>query len=363
MKSVIALYLAQAKESLRDRSFLLFVLLLPVMFGVFFGLVFAGNSGGFTLQLGIANEDTGTAGAEIVKSLQTPEIAKTINLAIGTRDELLVKLDKADLHIVVVLPANLSQVVAARQPAEVEAFYDPTRQTSAAGLGTVNTLLNNINLQLSGAPRLLTMSARTVQTNPVRNIDFYMAGMLGVALLWLGIFGVAQPLVTQREQQILRRFGVTAITRATMLTAEVGWRVSIGVIQAALFVIVGNLGFQVVVKNWLPFAGAVLLGTLVFVSLGYVIAGIARTSESAMGIAQLVNFPTMMLSGSIFPADMLPTLFKPVVTFLPLTYLSDLLRQTMVGAPAMNPMLLDFAVLGGWFVVLSVLAFKLWRWE
>ena len=267
------------------------------------------------------------------------------------------------MHIVIVLPANLSQAIAAHQSAEVQAFYDPTRQTSAAGLTSVNTLLNNINLQLSGAPRLLTMSARTVQTNPIRQIDFYMAGMLGVALLWLGIFGVAQPLVAQREQQILRRFGVTAITRTTMLIAEIGWRVSIGVIQATLFVIVGNLGFQVVVKNWLPFAGTVLVGTLVFVSLGYVIAGLGRTSESAMGIAQLVNFPTMMLSGSIFPADMLPDMFKPIVTILPLTYLSDLLRQTMVGAPAIHPMELDFAVLGGWLVVLTVLAFKLWRWE
>jgi ABC-type uncharacterized transport system permease subunit len=48
---------------------------------------------------------------------------------------------------------------------------------------------------------------------------------------------------------------------------------------------------------------------------------------------------------------------------MPLTYLSDLLRQTMVGAPAVHPIGLDFAVLGGWLVVLLGLAAWLWRWE
>ena len=37
MKAITALYLAQAREFLRDRSAVLFVLLLPVVFGVFFG--------------------------------------------------------------------------------------------------------------------------------------------------------------------------------------------------------------------------------------------------------------------------------------------------------------------------------------
>jgi ABC-2 type transport system permease protein len=107
----------------------------------------------------------------------------------------------------------------------------------------------------------------------------------------------------------------------------------------------------------------VLLGTLVFVSLGYALAGIGRSLEGTMAIGQMLNFPMMMLSGSIFSADMLPAFFRPVVSAMPLTYLSDLLRQTMVGAPAVHPIGLDFAVLGGWLVVLLGLAAWLWRWE
>ncbi len=365
MKEITALYMAQAREFLRDRSTLFFVLLLPVAFGVFFGLVFSGTGGGsFTLQLGIVNEDTGTVGAEFVKNLQSPEAAKAFNVSTGTREKMLDDLNKANLQVVLVLPANMSASLAAGQPVSVDVFYDPSRQASAGiGLGMMRTMLNEQNLALARAPQLLRVREQTVQSNPPRMIDFYMAGMLGVALLWLGVFGVAQPVVTQRVAGVLRRFSVTAITRRTMLAGEVAWRVSVGILQAVIFLAVGYLGFQVGVKDWLPFAGAVLLGTLVFVSLGYVIAGLARSTESANGIGQLLNFPMMMLSGSIFSAEMLPGFFKPVVAIMPLTYLSDLFRQTMVGLTPMYPMALDFAVLGGWFIVLLALAAKLWRWE
>lgn len=48
---------------------------------------------------------------------------------------------------------------------------------------------------------------------------------------------------------------------------------------------------------------------------------------------------------------------------MPLTYLTDLLRQVMVAAPPLNPLWLDFAVLSGWLVAFLALAARLWRWE
>jgi ABC-2 type transport system permease protein len=363
MKQIAALYLAQAREFLRDRMSVLFVLLLPVAFGVFFGLVFSGG-GGFTLQLGVVNEDAGPAGAKFVEGLQTPEASKGIDLRSGARDEMLAALDKAELHAVVILPEDMTVSLTAGETVAVEVFYDSSRVSSAGvALGMVRTLLNEANLAISGAPRLLEMREQAVQTHPFRSVDFYMPGMLGVALMWLGAFGTAQPVIAQREAQVLRRFSVTPISRATMLAAEVSWRVTVGLLQTATFLFVGYFGFQVGVKDWLLFIATILLGTLVFVSMGYVIAGVARSAESGMAIAQLTQFPMMMLSGSIFSADFLPSFFQPVVAIMPLTYLSDLLRQTMVGMSPMHPMALDFAVLGGWLVVMMALAARLWRWE
>lgn len=371
MKAILALYKAQAREFLRDKSAVLFILTLPVVFGAFFGLIFSGG-GDFTLQLGIANEG-GPEAEALLAGLPMPappegELVEGGDSGVlvrwGSREELLEALESGALHVVMVLPPETAGAVATGQTVEVAVYYDPSRTTSAGvGLGIVRRLLDEVNMAISGASRTLEMREETVQTKTIRPVDFYIPGMLGVALLWLGIFGVAQPVVAQRESHIMRRFSVTAINRYTMLIAEVSWRVSVGVLQAGVFLLVGYLAFGIGVERWLPFAAAVLMGILVFVCMGYVLAGVARTTESAMAISQLVNFPMMMLSGSMFDVEMLPDFFQPVVAFMPLTYLSDLLRQTMTGLTPVNPSGLDFAVLGGWLVALFVLAVWLWRWE
>ncbi len=362
MKAVFALYLAQAREFLRDRSSVFFVLLLPVAFGVFFGLIFSG--GGFTLQMGIANEDSGPAGARFVDGLRAGGTDQGIALHVDTRAQLTADLNKGQLHVLIILPADMSSSLASGHPTAVEVLYDPTRSSSAGiGLGIVRTLLDEANLRLSGAPRLLEVREVSVQTHPLRSVDFYLPGMLGVAMLWLGIFGTAQPVVAQRQAQVFRRLSVTPISRAQMLTAEVAWRMSVGLMQTAIFLAVGYLGFRVGVLNWPVFLAAVLLGMLVFVSLGYAMSGMSRTQDGTMAIAQFINMPMMMLSGSFVSVEVLPRFLQPVVSAMPLTYLNDLLHQAMVDAPAMHPVGVDFAVLGAWLLVLVLLAVRLWRWE
>jgi ABC-2 type transport system permease protein len=363
MKQIASLYLAQAREFLRDRTAVLFVLLLPVAFGVFFGLVFS-DGGSFVLQLGIVNEDWGPVGETIIDVLQTPEDQKGVAIQTGTRDEMLEALENESLHVLLVLPEDLSERLARQEQVDLEVLYDSARPSSSdIGLGVVQPILTELGLHISGIEPTFAIQATSIQSSPLRSIDFYMPGMLGVALLWLGVFGTAQPVVMQREAQVYRRIGVTPVTPSTILSAEVAWRVSVGLLQTAAFLLVGYLGFGVGVKNWPLFLTTILLGTLVFVSLGYMLAGIGKSAESSMAIAQLINFPMMMLSGSIFSAEMLPSFFQPVVKVLPLTYLSDLLRQTMVGAAPIHPLGVNFAVLGAWLAALMLLAWKLWRWE
>ena len=359
MKSISALYLAQARQFLREPTSLLFVVLLPVVFGVFFGIIFSG-SGSFDLNIGVANQDRGSAGAAFTETLP----GEAFSLTVGTQDELTEQLWKGELHAVLVLPESMSEDLASGRTAQIEVLYDSANSTaSGIGLGIIRTLLSEANLSIGGSPRTYEMVPHSVQVVHLRPVDFYLPGMLGVALLWLGVFGTAQPFAAQRALKIYRRLQVTSISKRTILTAEVSWRVTLGILQAGIFLLVGYLAFHVGVVAWVPFIGTVLLGTLVFVSLGYAVAGIGRSQESIMGIAQLLNFPMMMLSGSIISADMLPGYFGSVAKVMPLTYLSDLLRQTMVGAPATYPMTLDFAVLGAWLVVLLGLAVWLWRWE
>ncbi|MGE5674431.1 MAG: ABC transporter permease [Mycobacterium leprae] len=192
----------------------------------------------------------------------------------------------------------------------------------------------------------------------------YVPGMMALAILWMGVFTVAPPLVQMRESQVLRRLGATPLRRSTLLGAQVLFRLTTGLLQAALLIGYGLIAYRMTVTwEWLLMLAAQVLGTMVMISLGFLLAGLARSNESCVALGQLIQFPMMFLSGILFPLEMLPSFLRPVTNLMPLTYVSDALKQTMLGAPALFPLWVDFAVLGGFLIVLAGLAVRFFRWE
>jgi ABC-2 type transport system permease protein len=210
----------------------------------------------------------------------------------------------------------------------------------------------------------LSVDPKPITGNNLGEIDFLLPGILAMSLMQLGLFATAPALVQLREQQVLRRIGATPLPRATLLAAQVVHRLTIGGVQTFLILLIGTLAFKVnIVGNIAMLLAYVLLGALMFVALGYLISGLARTQDSVTGITQLLNFPMMFLSGIFFPVDLVPAWIRPVVTILPLTYLADALRQIMVGATPAYSLTIDFVVLGGWLIVCGLLAVRFFTWE
>jgi len=63
------------------------------------------------------------------------------------------------------------------------------------------------------------------------------------------------------------------------------------------------------------------------------------------------------------PLEVLPDWLRNVATLMPLTYLGDALRQTMVGGAPFMPLPVDAAVLGGWLVVTLGISARFFRWQ
>jgi ABC-2 type transport system permease protein len=107
----------------------------------------------------------------------------------------------------------------------------------------------------------------------------------------------------------------------------------------------------------------VILGTLVFASLGYLIAAFVKTEESAQPIINVIIFPMMFLSGTFFEVKNMPGFIEPVVKVLPLTYLNDALRQIMVDGSPLHSMTTDIAVQIGWAVVCLGVTIRYFQWD
>jgi ABC-2 type transport system permease protein len=59
----------------------------------------------------------------------------------------------------------------------------------------------------------------------------------------------------------------------------------------------------------------------------------------------------------------MPDALQAVARVIPLTYLSDALRQVMVGGGAFAPLWVCFAVLAAWLVVCFAIAARKFRWQ
>ena len=59
----------------------------------------------------------------------------------------------------------------------------------------------------------------------------------------------------------------------------------------------------------------------------------------------------------------MPEFLKGVARALPLTYLSDALRQTMVGGTPFSPLWVCFAVLAGFLVICFAISARFFRWS
>lgn len=194
--------------------------------------------------------------------------------------------------------------------------------------------------------------------------QLYVPGMLSLGILWLGVFGTAPPLVQLRVQKVFRRVGATPLRPAVLLAGQLAFRVTTGALQAALLLAYGMLAQGMRVQgSWAALILVVLLGSLLFVALGCLLAALARTNEAVIALGQVVQFPMMFLSGTLFPLEMLPDFLRPVAAAMPLTYLNDALKQAMLGAPGLHPLWLDCAVLTGCLAAFALLAARLFRWE
>ncbi len=360
-KAFFQLYLANLKEFTRDRMAMFWTLAFPIFFIVLFGIIFSG-SGNTTFNVGVAVEDNGALGAPLGKAFSS---VSAFTVTDGTRDDLVDKLKHGDLDVVIIVPQGVSQSVTAGKTADVEVYYDPSNQTtSQVVLTIVQKVVDGFDQQITQRPTLLEIKPETITVEGLRSIDYLLPGILAMSLMQLGLFATAPALVQLREQQVLRRIGATPLPRTTLLAAQMAHRLTIGLTQTAIIILVGTLLFNVhVIGNWGMLVGVVLVGAIMFVTMGYMISGFAKTQDSVVGISQLINFPMMFLSGIFFPLTLMPAWIQPVVSALPLTYLGDALRQIMVGATPAYSLGLDMAILAAWLVVCGVLAVRFFKWE
>jgi len=361
-----SVFTAYFRQFIRDKGALFFTFIFPIIFILLFGWAFR-NPGAQTFTVGLVDQGLPQSAAIMTQGLDSVVIdanQKVFEIQTGTMDDLLPLLKKGDLAAIIVIPENMDSAINQGQPINIQVYYDPSQTSNQQILIPIlNQVINGINQYLQGTSPLIGMEERSVQSHNLRYIDYLVPGVLGMSLMFSGVY-VGLPIIQQRQARIIKRLGSTPLPRSMLVFGDLSLRMILVLLTAALIILVGRLAFDVqMVGNWWELCGIVVLGTLVFTSLGYLMAAFVKTEQAAIPIINVITMPMMFLSGTFFEVSHMPSFIEPVVKILPLTYLNDGLRQIMVAGTPSHSMTTDIAIMAGWAVICLAITIRFFRWD
>jgi ABC-2 type transport system permease protein len=368
MRPLIQLSIANIRSFTRDRAALFWTFAFPLIFVVLFGLIFQGGGSSISLAWVDLDASGGPTGSAALRTAfaSVPGVNVTDADLAGATD--LMQKGKADG--IIEIPKGYGAAVAAASsagappsaPFQITVLIDPSQASTA---GTVHQLVGGVigAVNQGNRPVIVAPTFDKIQTQGLNIISYLVPSILGMALMQLGVFA-AIPLVADRQKKILKRLNATPLHRWQLVGSNVVMRLIIGIIQTLIIVAVGSALFGMQVTGSLVLLGSlVILGALAFISLGYVIASFAPSEDAANSMTSVIQFPLMFLSGTFFVISAMPQPLQVVARLLPLTYLSDALRQVMVNGAAFSPLWVCFAVLIGWTTVCFGISARFFKWQ
>ncbi len=205
--------------------------------------------------------------------------------------------------------------------------------------------------------------SRVIPTGNVPYLSFMTPGILAQSVLFSAIFyGIA--VIWERDLGVVQKMLVSPAYRSSLVfgkSLSAGLR---GLVQGVIIYLVAlALGIELNgnVFTILLVIFTVVLGSSIFSTFSLIIACIVKTREKFMGIGQVLTMPMFFASNAIYPLDLMPPWLKTVAHYNPLSYLVDILRALMiVGGESTFGLGLDFAVLGGIFVLFLAIASMLY---
>ncbi|MFB6572441.1 ABC transporter permease [Streptomyces noursei] len=245
----------------------------------------------------------------------------------------------------------------------------PRMIRAQAALETKMLLRNGEQLLLTVIiPTLLLVlfsAVRIVDTGAGKPVDFLAPGVLGLAVLSTAFTGQAIATGFERRYGVLKRLAASPLPRWGLMTAKTCAVLVTEALQVTLLTVVA------LALGWSPHGAAtfsgvlsvvllLLLGTAAFSGLGLLMAGTLK-AEATLAAANLVFLLLLVGGGVIVPLDKFPAGAQQVLQFLPISALSDGLREVLQHGAGLP--LADLGILAVWAVLGLGAAARFFRWE
>jgi ABC-2 type transport system permease protein len=340
----------------RDRQAIFFTLFFPITFMVIFGI--ASRGGDDPIEIGIDDEAGNDFSARFIESLESKPL---FHVNVGAEEELRTQVIDGDLALALILPENFN----GGSTADLTMLVDAAQARQTAMLTPlVEQVLLDVERDLRNIEPLFPLNVVDVQARSQRYIDFLVPGLLALTIMQLSIGGSGFNIVEYRRKGILKRLFVTPIRASEFIGGLVLSRLAITVVEVSFLLAVAVVVLGVpIVGNVLELLVMIVLGSAIFLSLGFCMGSLAKTQQAIMLLGNLITLPQIFLSGVFFSIDAMPDMLQPIARLLPLSFLVSSVRDIIVNGVGIAGQLPTVAGLLVWLAITLTLAIRLFRWK
>jgi len=326
-------FAASMKEWTRSRGTIFWSIVFPVMLILIFGAIFSGTDNP-TYTLYVQDQDDSTWShtyLDMLKNisvLKIEEIPADANITDYIREK--------DLRGALFIPEGFGDKVNAsfydsNISANLSFYYDPSDQGSTSVVRSIlGSSLQEFNLGLSGGGHIINMDQVSTITKKFKYIDFFIPGMIGFTIMQICIYGSIERNTKYRKDGILRKLLTTPITRTEWILAKMLFMLFLSFFSTCVAVIIGILAWGVTININIWMIAIIIANSFLFSGLGMIIGRFVKEEETADTAAGAISFPMMFLAGTFFPLEQMPAVLQTVSKILPLYYVNEGLRNSMI---------------------------------
>jgi ABC-2 type transport system permease protein len=363
---IYANLVVKLKGFYRERTTMFFTFAFPIILILVFGTIFMSQDS-MEYRLSVQDLDQTKSSAESIKTLGLDGKFKitSVDPAIDARKYVM----DTRVNLVLIIPKGyekslMQRVMLRDNEASVTVTYifDPSSSSVMTKIQILNAVLAGINQGISGVPPFIRSVERSILIRKYRFIEFFVPGIIAMSVMTLSLFGTVDSDTELRQKGVIRKLSTTPITHTDWILSNILYHFILAVISTIAMLLVSYAVFDVNlhIDAWLP--AFVLLDVIAFVGIGMILTRFVKEAQSAAAASNAVSYPLMFLSGSFFPIELMPGMLQKIAKALPLYYVNEGLRASMVFQDNMAA-LKSAAIIGVYAAVVFVLGIMATKWE
>ncbi len=350
----------------RERTAMFFTIAFPIILILVFGTIFMSQDN-VSYHLCVQDLDQTTSSAQSVNTLELKGEFKITRVDPAVDAERYVRDNRVNL--VLVIPKGYEKSLKQRMmlndtnaSVTITYIYDPSSSSVTTKMAFLNSGLAEINQRMSGTPPFIRSVERSMLTKKYRFIEFFIPGIIAMSVMTLSLFSTVDSDTELRQKGIIRKLSTTPITRADWILSSILYQFILAVASTIAMLLVSQLVFSVRLHLDLWLLVFILLDVFTFVGIGMILTRFVKEAQSAAAAANSISFPMMFLSGSFFPIELMPGFLQKFAKVLPLYYVNEGLRASMVFVDNLAA-LKDSAVIGAFAAVVFTVGVIATKWE